>query len=175
MIPRRLIANAIAARLVTITHATGYYGQVGRPLPGQDLIEHGGTIPPNPPTKSDDDLRVRPYFVFWPGNGVPTDEEDLADTHDDLVLPVRLTVAAGDIEDLLALIDRIHGALFRWVPSTDEGAEVFQQWTEESAQRVVCGPLRTPLGATPGPVLVDDSFTPVRLYVPLQYQLTATT
>lgn len=159
-INRRLVTNAIGERLATITHATGYYGQVGRPLPGQALVQDGGTIPADPPTKSPDDLRVRPYFVFFPSPGTPGSEVDLADTHVDLQLNLQVTAAGGDVADVLALVDRIHDALFRWAPTVPG---------------VVCGPLRYPFGWNPGPVRTDRDFVPARLYVPLQYQLIATT
>lgn len=155
-ISRRLLAGAVAARLAGVTNATGYYGHVSalNGLPGVT-----GT-PDSPPPKSSTDPRVRPYFVLFPGTGTPTDEVDLADTTVDLNVPFQVTVAAGDIDDLLALTDRVHNLLFRWGPTVTG----FQ-----------AGPLRVPPGYSPGVVLTDRDFTPHRLFIPLQYQLTAHT
>jgi hypothetical protein len=150
-VSRRVLANAIATRLLSVTHATGYYGQVGRLLPG-------GT-PLDPPAKSDDDPRVQPYFVLYPGAGAPSDEQDLAVTLQDLTTTLQVTVAGGDVEDVLALVDRVDAALLRWTPAI-EG--------------VVCGFLRPPPGYEPR-LLPDRTVTPHRQFVPLQYQLTATT
>lgn len=151
----RALANAAAARLGTVTHLTAYYGQVGRAVPGLEA-----TTPDEPPTKSSDDLRVRPYAVLFPGLATPTTEADLGDCSVDGVFPIQVTVAAGDVEDLMAAVSRVHEALFRWAPTVPG---------------LVCGPFRVPLGFRLDRHLVDRDFTPPRLYVPLQYQLTATT
>lgn len=155
-ISRRLVALAVATRLVGITNATGYYGKVSSltGLPGVT-----GT-PDNPPPKSESDARVRPYFVLFPGAGTPGPEVDLGDSLLDLDLPFQITAAGGDLNDVLALADRIHDRLYRWAPVVD-GHQ--------------CGPLRVPPGYSPGVVLTDRDFTPHRLYTPLQYQLTAHT
>lgn len=153
-ISRRLLANEIAARLATVTHATGYYGQIGRPLPGLEEA-----TPADPPVKSATDPRVKPYFVLYPGAGAPTDEQDLTWSGDDLTALVQITAAGGDVEDVLALVDRIDAALLRWSPVL---------------AGIVCGFLWPPLGYQP-PQLTDRNVSPPRPYVPLQYQLTATT
>lgn len=162
VVSRRAIANAIATRLVGVTHATGYYGQIGRPLPSQQLIDAGGTIPadPQPKNKPNGDMRVRPYFVFYPGAGGPGPDADLGDCNVDVTLAFAITAAAGDIEDLLALVDRIVDRLHRWTPTV---------------AGVVCGRIAFPPGYEPGPLLVDDTFKPERLYVRLPFQITATT
>jgi hypothetical protein len=153
-VSRRLLANAIATRLLTVTNATGYYGQVGRLLPGAP-----SHTPLDPPAKSDDDPRVQPYFVLYPGAGAPSDEQDLALSGQDLTTTLQVTVAGGDVEDVLALVDRVDAALLRWSPAV-EGA--------------VCGFLWPPTGYQP-PLLPDRTVTPHRQFVPLQYQLTANT
>jgi hypothetical protein len=155
-ISRNQLAIAVATRLVGVTNATGYMGAVGSKygLPGVT-----GT-PENPPPKSTTDPRVRPYFVIFPGAGTPGDETDLGDTLTDLVAPFQITAAGGDINDVLALIDRIHDRLYRWAPVV---------------AGIQCGPLRIPAGYDPGPVLTDKDFTPRRLFTPLRYQLTAHT
>ncbi len=156
-ISRRLVARAIGTRLATVTNATGWYGQIGAKygLPGV-------TDTPNAPLpKSTDDPRVQPYFVLYPGVGSPSGEGDVADTFVDLVEVVQVTVAGGDVDDVLALADRVDAALYRWEPDV-------------AVTGVKCGPLRPPPGYAP-PLLTDRDITPARLFVPLQYQLTVHT
>lgn len=148
---RRALAGAIAARLATVTNATGFYGQIGRGL--------DGTLGGDPQPKSADDLRVQPYFVLYPGAGSDGPDSSLGDRAADVTLDPLVTVAAGDVDDLLAAVDRIDAALSLWTPVV-EGH--------------VCGRLRPPPGYS-APQLVDRDFEPVRLYVPLRYQFTATT
>lgn len=158
-ISRRLLGNAIANRLTAVTNATGYYGQISA-LNGLPGVED---TPADPPPKSADDPRVRPYFVVFPGIGRPGDEDSAAghtDTFVDLDWPVGITAAGGDVDDVLALVDRIDALLYRWTPASVDG--------------VLCGPLRYPPGRDV-PLLIDHAFKPVRHYAPLQYQLTAHT
>ncbi|HEY0889370.1 MAG TPA: hypothetical protein VGE38_07155 [Nocardioides sp.] len=159
---RRAIANSVATRLVSVAKATGYYGQIGRPLPGQALVSDGGTVPDDPQPKDplNGDMRVKPYFILYPGAGSPSDELAVADTITDLVMPLPITAAAGDIEDLLALCDRILGVFDTWRPAIDG---------------VAFDRVRFPLGYVPGQYLTDDQFKPARLYIRLPLQLTATT
>lgn len=154
-VSRRLVANAIATRLLEVSHATRYYGAIGRPLPGQPA-ESAPTVPPQ---KSATDERVAPYLIYFPGGGTPGPEQDLADTHADLEAVHQVTAVAGDVEDLLALVDRIDAALHRWRPVVAGH---------------VCGPLKPPPGFDVG-FVTDRTVTPHRVYMPLQYQLSATT
>jgi len=154
-ISRRALIGACAVRAVGVTNATGYVGQIGamNGLPGVE------NTPADPPTKTAHDLRVRPYFVLFPGAGTPGEEIDLAETVEDLDWPLRITAAGSDVDDVLALVDRIHNRFFRWTP-TVEG--------------FICGPLRVP-GGYEAPLLPDRKVEPHRLFVPLLYQLTAHT
>lgn len=156
----RLVAGQVAARLTAVANATGYYGQIGRPLPGQSLVAQGGTIPPTPQPKSSTDQRVRPYFVAYPGALGDGPDTDLALCAIDGVLPFSITAAGGDVDDVLALIDRIEAALHRWIPTVSG---------------LVCGPVEHPLGYTGAGVLVDRDISPHRLYAVLPYRLTVTT
>jgi hypothetical protein len=158
-ISRRALATAVATRAVGITNATGYLGQISA-LTGLPGVEN---TPADPPTKGNGDLRVKPYFILFPGAGEPGTEDSTAgsaDTFVDLDWPIGITAAAGDIDDLLALVDRIHNRFFRWTPGT--------------LGDVLTGHLRVPPGYRPG-VLTDKTVTPYRLYVPLLFQLTAHT
>ncbi|GAW54744.1 hypothetical protein [Nocardioides sp. PD653] len=159
-IPRRILGRAVATRLVGVTNATGYYGQIG----AKNGLVVGTPAPADPPPKSPTDQRVAPYFILFPGIGRPTDEADLADTYVDLETPFTVQAAAGDVDDLLALVERIDALLWRWSPGV----------LTTTSGPVVCGPLRTPPGYDPR-LLIDQAKTPPRHYTPLQYQLTAHT
>lgn len=159
-ISRRQLALAVGERLIAVTNATGYFGQIGESHPLPD----GPDVPATPPKKSTNDLRVKPYFIVEPGAGTPGTEADLADTYVDLDMPFTIRAAAGDVEDLLALIDRLDARLFRWSPGVLDGVD----------GPVVCGPMRRPPGYVP-PVLPDTTVTPQRWFAPLQYVLHANT
>lgn len=156
---RRLVAVAIATRLATVANATGYLGQIGAKngLPGVQ------NTPDEPPTKSSTDLRVKPYFIVEPGIGTPTTEHTLGGPNDafrDLDTPFTIRAAGGDVQDVLALVDRIDAALRPaggWAPTVTGAA---------------CGPIVPQPGYTP-PLLPDAGVTPMRWVTPLQYRLTA--
>lgn len=149
MTSSRVTANAVAERLVTITTAHGYYGGIGRPLPG--------TNPPDdPPAKSDTDLRVQPYFILWPTGPGPAAEQPLCGTPAGVERRYRITAAGGDVEDLLALVDTLDAALLGWRPPITPGAT---SWPS---------PIRRLPDYIPD-VLTDRATTPQRLYVSLIY------
>lgn len=150
-ISRRALSTAVMTRLATVTNATGYYGEVGQGLPG-------ATVPEKPP--ADADGRVKAYYVLYPSPGTPSPDQDLGDTHEDLDWLIQVTAAAGYLQDLLALIDRIDAALYRWAPVV---------------AGIQCTGLKPPLGFNPGGIQRDRDFTPNRLWTPLQYRTLATT
>lgn len=151
-ISRRLLATATMQHLAdTVTNATGYYGEVGQGLPGV-------TVPAEPP--ADGDGRVKAYYVLYPSPGTPSFDQDLGDTHEDLDWLIQVTAVAGYTTDLAALVDRLHGALYRWAPVV---------------AGVQCSGLNPPLGFNPGPFQRDRDYSPNRLWVPLQYRTLATT
>ncbi|WKN47148.1 hypothetical protein [Nocardioides sp. Arc9.136] len=161
VIDRRVFAGVIAARLTTVTNAAGYYGQIGRALPGQTIGTGTGHTPADPQPKGPHDLRVRPYIVLFPGAGTDGPDTDVADTFVDLDAPFQVTVAGGDIDDVLALATRVDTALNRWTPPPTGGMRF--------------GRLAPPAGYDPGPVLTDASTKPARLYTPLLYRAIAHT
>jgi len=161
--PRRTLILAVAARLTGVTYATGYLGQVGarNALPGVE------DTPSEPPTKSAKDLRVQPYFILEPGIGGPHEGEASAagpvDAFRDIDDPFTVRAAGGDVQDVLALVDRINALLYPpggWVPIVGGG------WK--------CGPIIPQPGYRP-PLLPDHSSPPTRWFAPLQYRLAAHT
>lgn len=147
----REFGNALAARLSGMTPATvGYYGSVGRPILPTDPVD--------PPAKGPLDPRVQPYYVLYPGTGTDGPDPALCQTTPDgTTITVRITAAAGDVEDFLALVDRINGLLLGWTP-------------------VLTGhPFPGQVRRLPGyeaPMLNDASMSPPRQYALLQYQAT---
>lgn len=153
-VSRRLVFGTIATRLSTISNATGYYGRVGRPivLPAPT----GWTADPQP--KSAQDPTIRPYFVLYPGAGDDGPDQQLGDLDEGIDLPWRVTVAGGDPDDVLALADRVDARLLGWVPTL--AGHVFGRVTR--------------LPGTQAPLLPDTTISPGRVFVPLQYSVTAT-
>ncbi len=117
-------------------------------------------VPSKPPVIDDASGRVGPYAVVYPTGGTPNSDVDLGDSNDDLDWGVQVTVAAGYLEDLMYTVDQVDGLLFRWSP-TLAGAHV--------------GRLHPPLGFNSGPARRDEDVSPPRFWLPLLYQLTATT
>lgn len=105
------------------------------------------------------DGRAAPYVVLHVAPGGPTDQQDLADTVDDLDWPFQITCAAGEVADLQALMSDVDAVIFRWRPVI-EG--------------LVCGPCKPPFGFTGISIQIDRSVTPHRPFVPLQYVTTVT-
>lgn len=161
-ISRRLLLVSIAGRLQTVSNATGYVGQIG----AKNGLDPEVAAPADPPVKvPGTDLRVKPYFILEPGVGRPLADEASAagpvDTFRDLDAPWTVRAAAGDVNDLLALIDRIDAALNGWAP-------------DPGIPGVVTGPLVPQPGYQP-PLLPDNGVNPPRFFTPLQYRLTAHT
>lgn len=154
VVSRRTVFSLVAIRLSTITNATGYYGQIGRPL----ILPAPVGWEADPPVKSAGDPRVKPYFVLYPGAGTDGPDLQLNGIDEGLNLSWQITAAGGDVEDVLALIDRLDARLIGWVP-TDLGTGF--------------SPVGRLLGYRP-PLLPDKTVSPERLFAPLQYQLTAT-
>lgn len=149
----REYGNLLAARLRALTPATlGYYGGIGRRLPGDT------TSPADPPAKSSLDPTVVPYFILYPGAGDDGPDQALCETTPEgTTITVRITAAAGDVEDLLALIDRINRSLLGWRPAM--------------ASSAFPGAL-TRLPGYSAAILNDTSQAPPRPYALLQYQAT---
>lgn len=156
-VSRRLTYDQVAARMVGVTNALGYFGQVGRAL---TLPAPVGWVPdPVVKDEANGDLRVKPYFVLFPGAGADGPDQPLCDTDGALALDWYVTVAGADIDDVLDLLDRVDNRILRWAPVV--AGHAFGQVTRFPASR--------------SPVLADTTVSPPRLFARPQYQLIATT
>lgn len=133
----RTLTGAVFDRLqATVTHAKGYVSEAD-----------------NPPLVAGGDGRPAPYWVLHPSFGSEGAELDLGDSIVAVDWPIGVTCVAGYPDDLQALVDRVHAALYRWEPAVTG---------------LVCGPFRPPPGYQ-APFLLARDVTPHRPYVPLQY------
>lgn len=143
-ISRYLLLQAIKTRLETaVTNCEVYLGEP------TDVPRIGST------------QYVVPHAALYPSPGTPSDEQDVADTATDLDWLFQVTLAAGFVNDLTALVTRVDDVLYRWTPAVPG---------------LVCGPVKPPPGFDPGPLRFDRDVTPHRPYLPLQYgtRVTAT-
>lgn len=99
-ISRKALADAVMARLGTVTNVVVYQGEAV-----------------NVPVMSASDSHVKPYVVLYASPGTPTIEQDVADTAVDLDWLFQITCAAGYPDDLHALVTRVDAALYRWTPT----------------------------------------------------------
>ncbi len=141
--------DAIGTRINAVTNATGYFGRIGRALPGA-----ASKPPADPPLKADGSGRVTPYFILYGGALGDLDEAALCGTDTPRQGDINLTAAAGELDDLVALVDRLHALL--------------RDWHVDATTKLTTRPGYSP------PVLVDEQHSPARLYTPLQYQATTT-
>lgn len=150
VIQRRLVTNAVLARLQELDTATVYDAEIPGTVP---LIQTNAETDPSG--------RVAPYAVLYPLPGSPSGDVDLADTHFDLDLDYQVSAVTGYRQDCEHLVDQIDALLYRWAPTVD-GLE--------------CGWLRPPPGFRPGPIRPVNSERPgpARFWVPLQYRLRVT-
>lgn len=104
--------------------------------------------------------RIAPYLVAYPFGKAAGPDGNLGDSTDDLTYTVQVQCVAGFAADCEYVVDQVDGRLNRWTPSVTGYA---------------CGTFRPPVGYDPGPVRRDETVTPVRFWVPLQYRTTVTT
>lgn len=142
----RLITDAVLDRLQTL----------GLVL-DQNLFD--AEVPDHPPTMPDSDRTV-PYVVVYPFGPKDAPDPNVADTVTDLTYTVQLTCAGGFRPDCEHLVGRVDALMNRWIPLVTG---------------VVFGAFRPPTGFDPGPVQRDPDVRPPRFFLPLQYQITATT
>jgi hypothetical protein len=145
-IRRKVLGDQLEARL--------------KALPGAPAVKvYRGEVPDHPPRMPDSD-RVEPYVVFFDGAGATNLEPDLAYRNEDLSWSPQITIAAGFSPDCAQLVDRVCAWVYRWSPVL-EG--------------VAAGMLQPPPGFDPGPVRPDRTVTPIRFFLPTQWQLVVTT
>lgn len=155
----RLLARAVGARLAGVESATGYYAQIGRPLP---TVEWPKDDPQRlgPLQKSTTDQRVRPYFLYTPAVQGPGPDPTVSGCDTGTVLRFTITAVGGEIDDLIAVVDRIESRLHRWTPVVSGH---------------ICGHVTHPLGYQPSTVITDRDVTPHRLFTAIPFEVAATT
>lgn len=126
-----------------------------------DLHWYDTEVDDHPPTLDNSD-RVAPYGVLYPFPGKPGDpsQQSLDWSAADLDYGCQITVAAGFRKDLEYAVDAVRAWVEGWSPTV---------------AGVVAGQFRPPTGFDPGPIQVSRTISPPRLWLPLQYRLTATT
>lgn len=112
-------------------------------------------VPTAPPViNPGKDQRVKPYALFLPLPGLPTEELDQGDTVVDLDYGWQIQVVAGRPTDLMPVVDVVRGRMDRFVA----GAADTTLATGPARQ---VNPLATPIK--------DLSQTPTRYFIPLVY------
>lgn len=138
-ISRRLLFNTAFAQLAAVENQKAYPGEASN-------------------VAADSDGRVEPYTCLWPSTGDPDVEMDLADEAVDLMWDIAITAVAADVETVMALIDRVDAAFYRWEPVIGG---------------LVVGPFRPPSGYE-AQILPDRTVNPHRMFALLQYRTTIT-
>lgn len=149
----RAMTQAVRGRLETIPHG---------PTLGTQITPYNGRVPGDVPLMGDGSDRVAPYVVLYPRPGhVDEAGADLADRHVDAVWAGTLTIAAGDIDDAVDALDRLHTWLHRWAPPA----------TGDLDGLSISG-LRHPAAYVQPPVLPDDDVRPPRFFTTAEYVAT---
>lgn len=112
-------------------------------------------VPTAPPViSSPEDMRVRPYALFLPLAGIPTEELDQGDTVVDLDYGWQIQCVAGRPGDVMPVVDVVRGRMDR-----------FRAGAADTT--LATGPARQINSlATP---IKDLSVTPTRYFIPLVY------
>lgn len=118
-----------------------------------------GELSTSPPIMPENG-RVAPYAVLYPFGPADGPNLDLGDTAADLTYTCQINVAAGFETDCEYWIDQVVGLMNRWTPAVSG---------------LVFGRFRPPTGYEPGAVRRDDTVTPPRFWLPLQYRIPVTT
>lgn len=145
---RRILGDAVMARLGTIANLSTYRGEV----------------PATPPTISTDDLRVKPYAVFYPTGGLPGFDPRLGGDSNGLSWKFQITCVSGRESDVEQLVDVV--------------ANKFELWTLVPNLDVMPADLRF-IGRCrqindPPPAQRDDAPTPARFWSALLYEIPLT-
>lgn len=112
-------------------------------------------VPTQPPVISPGkDMRVRPYALFFPIAGVPTDELDQGDTVVDLDYGWQIQCVGGRPEDVIPVVDVVRGRMDRFVPGAADNT-------------LAVGPARQ-INQLASPIK-DLSVNPTRYFIPLVY------
>jgi hypothetical protein len=139
-----------------------------RQIPGTPVVAvHRGEVPGQPDLAvqlvggaPDPAGRIAPYVVLFDGTGTTDLEVGRGRCGEQLRWTPQVTVAAGFAPDCAHTVDRVMAWLKDWRPVIPE---------------VATGFLLLPPGYDPGPARPDRQTKPPRWFVPLQFQLDATT
>lgn len=161
--------NTISVELLTglvLARLAPLFDEAGEPA---TMVYGGGDpalqLPDEPPVKKradgtpDPSGRVAPYVWLQPSPGRAIGDDDLGDSVVDVDWWFQTTCVGGYEADVLHLVDRVRGLLYRWQPA----AEGFS-----------FGLCRPPAGYDPGVVRPDTNVKPVRYFLPLQWRIFAT-
>lgn len=111
-------------------------------------------VPTAPPTISTTDKRVRPYALFLPIAGMPSEEVDQGDTVQDLDYGWQVQCVAGIPENVMPVVDVVRGRFDRYVAGAAD-------------LTLATGPARQ--GNALASPIKDLSQTPTRYFIPLVY------
>lgn len=159
VIRRKVLGDLLVERLVALPGSpvvVVYRGEVSSR--GRRPLVDGST---DPPMLAQPRGAVAPYVVVFDGTGAVELEAGLARCGEQLRWTPQVTVAAAFPEDCLQTVDRVHAWLYGWQPAVGAG--------------VAAGLMVPPPGFDPGPPRPDRTVSPVRWFVPLQWQLDLTT
>lgn len=160
---RKVLGDRLADRLAALpgpSPVTIYRGEVS--AAGRWPWVDGSVDPPvalNAAGQPDPSGRVGPYVVLFDAAGVPDIEPDLAGLNQDLRWMPQITVAAGFSPDCVQTIDRVYAWVYRWSPAIPG---------------LSAGRLEPPPGYDPGQVRPDRTVSPIRFFLPMQWQLDIT-
>ena len=104
--------------------------------------------------------RVGRYVVIYPLGGTEGPDPNLADAAGDLTYSFQATCGAGFATDAEFLFDQVYTLFNRWAPTVTG---------------LVFGVFRPPPGYQAGAVRRVDQMLPPRFWLPIQFQIVATT
>lgn len=157
VVARKTLGDLVIARLEGIAGLNVYRGEIR--WWDDENIEHREPPVISTPAGPDPSGRVAPYVVHYGGAGDPELGATLAGPAPNLLWSFQTTVAAGYEPDCAKTVDQVVAQLHGWRP-VHEG--------------VSFGLVHPPIGFDPGPIRRDDQKTPPRFWLPLLWQLGAT-
>jgi hypothetical protein len=124
-----------------------------------NLVVFRGEVDRQLPTLTNSD-RVNRYAVIHPFGRTGGPDPNLGDATGDLTYGFQINCVAGFEADCEFLVDQVDALFNRWIPTV---------------VGLVFGAFRPPPGYQPGAIRPNDNVKPPRFWLPLQYQIVATT